>query len=902
MTEYQTIAEQKAPSGVGIVSYDAPKQDAETQPIEDNEFALHVTEALNAGASREQISIFLQKSQGLKPEDADFAIVDTVSQKIKQAQDAGANENQIREHLIQSNYDANIVEQAFKVSTIQDGWKQFEYKPTEQSKEAQNLMNTYENVHSKYSTLAKQITGLYDPIAQQDANKDITDLNTGIFTELRNKGINAYIDGSDIVMKDADGTIHKVDDSTWQAVKNGIENSKFEAYGAAAGGSIGATIGSIIPGIGTLIGALGGSGVGATAGRGIDLLINSTKLKNKLTTQQFLSQMGQAGIMDIGTGIALNQLAKPAMFAYKRYIAGNAKGAVQYLQNTLNMTKEQAADITSDWERMLTAAPKIKSGLFFKTERKMTPEEKTIAAITSTQQGLTGEVAKAAVQSPRLGNVIKEDINKRAKALQQSINNITDPNVGKLVREDLNSYSKDVKDFYAQVKQIGIDAIKGTDFSFNIDDTTIKPIIENMQKNISNFSDLQAQERFMAHATKIANASANRSFGGLIDLRQAVNEFKYSKLLKPDALEGINKVLNKIDAKIAKAAHQYIRNSKQWLENFKLAKSEYNQMKLLEENKMFKEVTNKDVTEEHIQKSLSKFANGKDVDAIIFNDVVERLSPRIRSKVEGAAIKNLAEKSKFTLGKETDMQAIHFPMLANELNQLNISTPEAKNLISTVNEMAKVFKNDADLSGISTGTAFEEIQSAMSSNLLQKAKYTLASKTWDSIIRNLPFSEKARGLALTTQLKKLLDNPLNVKTTEDFLRNIPIHAKDEMHSLVKDLQIQIAKQGRKQQNITKMYQKSTSGNPVTSSGALGKGIYIYNKVANPGESKIISHPVNMSKMATLKDISELIGKEVTEKDLRVIPDLHKQLIDAKFLGITLEDKAMLFPETFIKGK
>lgn len=896
--------------------------------IQDNAHNDAVQSALADGYSKEEIAQYLESSKGLKPEDASFSVVDAVSQSIKKAQQDGYSEEDIRKHLEGKSYDPSVIDQAIKISGAKDAWKQYEVKQTQALDEANTIKNLYSNIYSKYSTTGNRVLAAFDnPEAANQANQDISDLNTGIVNKLKEYNIKSEItsDGQIIKVND-DGSKQLLDSSS-------IANSKQELtlgiVGALGGAEAGAAAGTaVLPGIGTtvggVVGGIAGGMTGAAAGRGLDLLVNAAKLKENLSTKMYLSQMGQAGIYDGIVGVLGSAVTATAgravMGAYKYYLGGNVAGATKALLDSLNITKDQAATITKNWENSLSKTPmtatrerlnKVSLGLIPKGTREMTPNEKTITAIASTQLGAEKKVAEAAGQSLRVETLVKQDISKRAKSLHAAINEVNNENTGKLVRNELVQYQNDVKEFYAAVKKQGTDAIDGTDFNFNLRELAIDPIMKSIETRVPAIK----LEQFKNYLERINNLAQVNTFSGMIDLRQAINEFKYSKIINGADMEAINKVINGIDTKIAKAAKEYIPDHKVWTENFKVAKAEYNQMKQLEENVLFKTITsldnagNADVTEKTIRSAVSKYANGTDLDAEIYNNVLERLSQHMRSKVEVSTIKSLADNLEFTIGKETDLQAVHFPLLAEKLNRLNISTPEAKGLVKVVNEIAKVFKNDHELSGITAGTKLNETQSAMSANLIQKAKYTAMNKLWHIIVRILP-TESSRNISLVNNLGRLLENPLHVKTAEDLLQKIPLPARSEMTSLVKDLQIQVAKQNAQQQTkqatetLVDMYHKSTkSGNLSVTSGSLGKGVYVFNKIANRNpEMNIVKQRINTARMATLDDISNLVGRDVTEGEIRTIPNLEKQLKDKKFLGIQLQDKAMLFADSVIKSK
>ena len=122
-----------------------------------------------------------------------------------------------------------------------------------------------------------------------------------------------------------------------------------------------------------------------------------------------------------------------------------------------------------------------------------------------------------------------------------------------------------------------------------------------------------------------------------------------------------------------------------------------------------------------------------------------------------------------------------------------------------------------------------------------------------------------------------------------------------MRSLVKELQIQTAKQAAetgvdKSQGFVKMYR---SGAMKASKGAWGEGVYLKTRATG---NNITGHEVNMSRMATFEDISNMLATEITEKNLHRHPKAQKMLAERGYLGIKGTDRVMLFPETTVGVK
>lgn len=879
-----------------------------------------IQEALSQGVGRAELSGYLQQNMGLSEAEADLQLVESVQDKVKQAKELGVSDDEIKSYLIENRYDSSVVDSAIQRTKLSDKVakiRKFDFDPNTPAEEAQDISDLYNNVYGKYSTLGKQLGGVFSEDMGREARQTVNQLNASIASKMAEDGFNTYIEPTNgmLMLKNEDGSVQEVDTS----FLNSIYNSKAEFAGALSLGMAGAALGSKAPGamkpIATVAGAVGGSMVGASTGKAIDMTINASILKEDLEAKLYKEQMIEAGIFDgiagiVGAGIFKTGVAgfRASAKAYDFVLAGNPKGAYKALLDNLQITDAQAKEIVAQWEQStqkeLTRVTnkglnKATFGLVPTGNKALSPEEKAIAIVAGTQQGAESMVGTVAKANPKLATNVIKDVDTRAKNLNQLINSAWDNNTGSMVRNDLANYQKDVKDFYGQVKAQGAEAINGTDFRFDLDKLTIKPVMENIAKKVSN---PMMRENFLSYAARIESASNVRTFEGLIDLRQAVNDFKYSKsgLSTPD-LEALNSVLNKIDGQIGKAVKDYMPDTgKDWLDNFATAKKEYSKMKQLEENALFKMIDNNKATESQLQKALSKYATDTDVDVEIFNKVVERLSPKTRAKVEVAAIKNMT--NKFTAGRSTESQAINFPALAENLKQLNITTTEGKYIAGVVEDMAKVFKNDISLSSVSGNIAIPKFAASLGADLTQKARYAIIGEIWQTMQEFVP-GKVGNNKALLKKVEKLLEDPLHRDTSEAVIKAMPREMQDEMRSLVKELQIQTAKNPVKKSDRLNMYKQTATGKMTVTDGALGKGVYLVDKVKNPNPaSKVIKHEVNLSRMATLDDISNLVGRTVTEKDLRTLPDLNKQLIDKGFLGIRTEGKAMLFPENTLGVK
>lgn len=947
------LAEQdglSAPSSTGVV---APDLATDIAAEEQNNIKTNIrdpaviTQVLSSGASEEDLVGYMS-SQGMDETEARSILTNTVKSKILELKQQGISEADIATWMQENSYDPKLAEKALLAARPKKSL--FDYDPNTPTEQAMDLADLYKSTYGKYSTFANKVLGaLGNEERGVQARKDVDQLNKGIVDTLTKNGIKAQLNPEDgeILVEDENGYTVPLDDS----LLNSIWNSKMNATGSIAGASLGAmggaqvgaaagaAIGSVVPVVGTVaggvaggviggvVGGFGGSAIGGALGTAADLTINAYQLKEQLSTELYKSQMVEAGVADmvfngaIQTGVIAGKATwKGATKAVKYIKNGNIEGAFTQLIENLHMTKEEALDWIAEVSRKVDfeftkerhLANRLSFGLIPVKNVPVKGTEKDIAVLLNTHPLAVEYVKKVASDDHAIANSMVLAVNNRAKSVNKAIAEISDDNTANLVRKDLADYVTSVKNFYTTVKEQGIKHVEGTDFSFDVNTLAIEPTLKKIETTIHP----NVQERFLAHMTHIENLTKDRSFAGLLDLRKAVNEFKYSVALDPVNKDAINKVLNNIDSVITKAAKEYIPDSKQWLENFAEAKKSYAQMKVLQENALYKAITKAsglNTTEAGIQRLLNKFGNDRSVDVEVFNAISSRLAPATKMKVEAAAIKNLANKN--TVGIDTELQAINFPALAEDLKMLKIDTPQGKQLVNAIEEMSKVFKNDEIFGGL-TGSIQARSSggsASIATSLVGKAQAFATRTIWgsiaDTVISRLP-GAVGRNTAILELGRKVLKNPLNSSTVDNFIKVLPEPSRKSALVAIKELQIEAAKAnlkaGAKPQEWLNMYKQSASGKLVETDGLLGKGLYLFDKVQSPTPgAKIVKHEVNMTRMATLDSISKLVGHPVTEKDLPILfknTNLKEQLIEQKMLGIKLDGKAMLFPNTTVGVK
>lgn len=797
----------------------------------------------------------------------------------------------------------------------------------EEVENATDLAAAYSNIHSRWSTLGKMAVGAtFNEEQMTSALQDIQKLNNGLVEKLREKGVNAYIDPDNglLMMQDENGQQHEIEPGifddilaskfeTGGAIAGAISGAKWGAKGGAtlalAAGQLGPQVAApeelvtvpVASVIGGALGAIGGGFAGAFGGSGLDYLTNSYKLKDELDAKVALSKMVDAGVADATMTILVGgawKIAKPVGartvkmmgHAFNTFKNGNQKGAYEILLKDQNITKEQASDIVEKWKKLsgITKAddlPKITNPLG--VERAMTDEELAVKVITETRPG--GEAVIAASEGSSMP--ITHAVNARAKDLMDTVDKLAPGEPAKEIRHALQDYQVEVGKYYETAKNLAGDVIDRTDYRFDIDKLAVKPAMQEARKHID---DPFQVERFKNVMERIDGMADTRTFSDLLDLRQSVNAIK-AKTTKKVAQDALKKSIMSIDREIQRVTDEYLpkEQAKVWRQQFKRAKQEYAKMKQLESNVLFKAiVSKKGVTEDQIVKKLSDLAPALDD---TFVDVMRKLPKGLKDKTEGAVVKMLTER--YTVGLPSELQAVHFPELANKLAKYNFQSPAAKQYVGMVQEFAEVFKNDVHLGRTIGNIQIPKFQSYLTTDPVMRAKYEFASGMF-SYVKQLVPDTKAARLALVKMVGGMLDDPLKAKQTQTFIKKFPKAQQVEIEQMVKNLRHAWAQAGLNTvegKEALKLY-KATSQEAVSrTNGGFGSGYYLREALESPREMRnVLRHDVVPTDLATLKEISEVMGREVTHTEIRKLKSLPAKLKKAGYKGVRHDGRVMLF--------
>lgn len=901
--------------GTGLAAFSIPAFAIEEQ----------VQEALDEGHSPAQIKAYLAE-QG---EDPSIAFKVYYGPKAQEALDEGYSPEEVLRHMqslgvIPTAPYANAEETLAKfigvAEELPDGvaatWQQKE--PTiKVDMTPEEQVAALENMHFKYSTMGKQLLGwLGDYDAKRQAEAELYSLNQTIVSALQERGVQVRVANPDappsqqqLMYVDEQGQEVELE----AGILDSLLESKFEIGGAITGGLAGARGYAAGPVIGTITTLFGGA-AGAAFGRGADVISNAMQLKEDIEAQFVVDRMVDAGVADATFGIVLGAafqglkgsyygtkaVAKQVGRAWDAFAKGNKDGAYESLKQISNLNEQQLTDILREWEATTTS----------KIPRD--PKQARIQAYIETQPGGQTLVKAALPQTGTAGSKLAAQISNRANELTQSVKSITNENIGTILTDDLAKYTQTTKTAYRGVKDLGINALRDTNYRFNYDRLAIEPILEHAEAQITNPALLkrfelyaekirklgmkEASEEVGEDASRRALESANplRSFENLLELRQTVNEFRYNTKFRSIVdREAADNVVRNIDAEIARTAQTKMPNGKLWLDQWRKVNREYSKMKALEANTLYRALTTKGVDPKRVINALSSRITAVDG---TFMEVLGKLPVKTRVNAEGAVLDHLV--TRHSVGFEGGKNAINFPALDKELSHIAFTSPETRNLKRIVSELAKVYKNDAQLSVATGQIPLPKFQSYLTADPVVRLKFEAASAAFNGVKSRMP-TEQARQRALVGRVAKALDTPVNVKNTKQLLKELP--ADPELETALRSLAIQYAKTGQRETypkvSVYRVYKPGSQYK--TEKGKLGTGRYFFTDeesakaYAKSHGAKVSTEEVLPKRIAAPEDLKLVVGRDVQKtdyQDLKVIEALK----DKGFLGIAVDDKVMLF--------
>ena len=514
---------------------------------------------------------------------------------------------------------------------------------------------------------------------------------------------------------------------------------------------------------GAFIGATSASYVGSQ----LDYLRHSYELQQEMhwknafyrgRTAAEVNALGEvigAGVFKIGKTSG-KTIWKGMTQAKDLIVNGNTKGAEEALLQATYMSADEAAEAVNALAKVVNV------------EDLTTQERRIAAGLMSRPEGSSVISAAAAGIDPRVGSSTVKSIRDRAEDVLKTTSDLTNPRAGKLFQQDLANYVGDVKHQYQAVKIAATESPQSQLIRFQMPNDAISQTLETVGRDLGVTSDKLVLDptlnKFMTQAARIRSFSDGRSFGDLIEVRHLMNDMLFNKkIAKGKTREVLKGTLAQLDGMIANGTKHVVDNPAAWTKQWAKAKADYSQMKQIEKSAMYRMMFNRDgsvkaVQPESVVKGLTKYMNALDGS---YEAVMAQLPQSARRTYEGATIDHLAKKYSM------DSRAINFPQLAEDLNAVNFTTPDARAMKQVVQEFSEVFKNDQQLMNITSNLDLPTAANGLSTSLVSKAKFELATSAYGRLKQKFSLGSGPNNYALARKTADLLQDPLNAKSIRE---------------------------------------------------------------------------------------------------------------------------------------
>lgn len=790
--------------------------------------------------------------------------------------------------------------------------QQFGYAPHTNAKtlELPELTAQLEKLNRIDWQTGKGITSLWDDKTAKEVEEYTSAIQPKLVEGLLKRGMQAKLmvrEGD--VMRDAKegevpNTAAVLDPKTNQFVPatsdivSSLTSSALTITGGIAGAASGVELGLAAPiphplGKAAAVagGAIIGGAVGTFTGSVADDLVTAAKLNEDFDAQKAVRFAAQEGLTSaifdaglVGLMKSPQAVAKLASIT-KRYIEdANVAGAYRALKDITGVTDQQADEYIKQVNAM------SKAPLEGSTTRQR------IAAVAQTQKGAEVVVPQASQLSKSGGFNYAKEIDTRAKDFTAAVDAATPDNLGKLLTDDLGKYQQSVRDGYEGVKSFGINQADSVGYHFDIDEFKIDSMLEDASVRITDPAVLAQFDNLMSRVQAIGAASptgAPRSFSDLLDLRKTISDFKYknntNNYIK---LDRVNQVLNSIDQEIESAA-SVMPNGKQWFEEFSKSKVDYAQMKALEKNALYKSLTRPGVNADQIVTAVSQKAGSIDG---TFMEVLGKLPQQTRVNVEGAVMKHMLQKH--TLGDAQSYQAIDFPALVQQLDGLQFTTVQNRELKRVAQEFARVFRNDKALAQAAGAVNVPKPTSYLATSVEGRMRVQAMSEFFGVVSKYIPTKE-GRVRSLADKVADVLDNPTNAKATQQLLSDLP--DDPGLKEGIQRLAIEYTKRGQKETYpkvaLYQVHGANQTRDPRVT--RLGKGLHYFTdetkaKAYASGQGlSVKAVQMEPSRFATPAQIEQLTGEPFNVSQLRKL-EVLSALRAKGYTGVAEGDEVLEF--------
>jgi len=794
------------------------------------------------GATDQQVTdFFLDKGYDLE----EIEEINRAAQAAAEMEAAGANEQQIGEFFNTKDVTTDTVEQTplTPVPGVPDERTDYSgFLPGTSAKETAYNAQAFERnlspeefIASAYAiypsslSAATSVAAFFGNEAAQRRLDYVTAKQEAKIVDLAKKNnINLIPQDGQWYYADEQGNQFNVTPGFWDA----IAAERGELLGGITGGT-----GAFLASRNLLIGT-GGAVAGASSGAELDYMIAATKLNEEAKAEdmavkgikaaeiaiigEIVGAAAVQGIIKAGTGVAsITKTLKD------RLISGSTDDAYRALKESFFIDDATAQEAAEQLKRVIPLEG--------------TDKEQAIQATVLTQPRVQDLLAVTAQADSQASRAVAKMVTDRARDVLESTAKLTGDTVPKQFMQDLQNYTSDVKMFYSAVKSKTAQTPGANNFSWDYDKLAIEPALEELHKNILKLGKGSVLEKYTDQAQAIRAMTDSRTFTDLIDMRQLVNEMLYNKrMAKAADKTSLRQVLANIDNAIEDGANTVMEKPQAWLSDWYKARSLYTQMKNVEQTALYRAVFDKKGKPRPVQPQTVVKALGRYITALdgSFEDVMRQLPVTARSQYEGAVVDSLAQR--FTAKADDGTTAINFPMLADELDKITLTTKEARQAKAALKYMGETFKNDLALAAVSSNIQVPKAMQALTADITAKAKFQLASGIFSKIKQVTAIGKEGRNWQLVKVTADFLENPLHQKSFKELVESRP-----DLAAQAKELQQAYAQQAAQKRSVTaKVFEGGKLKPPVE--GAAAQAEIPLHRIATLENAKKIADAEGMS--------------------------------------------------------
>lgn len=293
---------------------------------------------------------------------------------------------------------------------------------------------------------------------------------------------------------------------------NNLAMNKYQAAAGMAGAATGATVGIPLGPLGMAAGAVVGGLAGTLIGTAADTLSASYNLKKDLDMQMMLSQMADAGTMELAFS-ALGTTVSKASISGMQKVASlgqflktkstNVQGIEQAIKELFKIGEEEAQQLAVKLSVMTKGA-----------SEELTPTEQKVLGIMTQHKRGAKMMSDVKVASVTGGSGFQKSISERKEDLTALVKKESLDDAGVVIKDSLDSYNQGMKDIYSEtVNQASVLAKSdpdATEYVVPYNELLIEPLLKDIYRGIKDTAKREDFAIFMTELSMLGNKGVNR--------------------------------------------------------------------------------------------------------------------------------------------------------------------------------------------------------------------------------------------------------------------------------------------------------------------------------------------------------------------------------------------------------